>query len=1604
MTTRYADAPPLHERFEAQAEKTPDAIALVFEATRITYRELNERANRLAHRLQHLGVGPESLVALSMERSVELVVGILGILKAGGAYVPLDPAYPRDRLEFMLADSQAKVIVTHAAVKAGATPPPTPPSTPPDLHTVFVEDTESESAANVRSGVTPDNVAYVIYTSGSTGRPKGVLVTHGNVVRLFEATDAWYHFGTSDVWTLFHSYAFDFSVWELWGALAYGGRLVVVPYWVSRSPDAFYQLLASEGVTVLNQTPSAFRQLIHAVAASPVDRPLALREVIFGGEALELQGLRPWLERFGDQRPRLVNMYGITETTVHVTYRPIAWADVRAGLGSVIGVPIPDLGIHLLDEAMNPVAEGESGEIFVEGGGLARGYLNRPDLSAQRFMARELEGRPVRLYRTGDLARRLPGGELEYLGRIDLQVKIRGFRIELGEIESAIAEHPKVREVVVIAREDTPGDKRLVAYVTPGVTGLVEELKAALRQRLPDYMVPTAFVGMEKLPLTENGKVDRKALPAPNTSRPELEAAFVEPEGPLETAIAEVWRRLLRVDRVGANDGFFDLGGSSLLAVESLLELRREVGRTVPVVALFQHPTVRGLARSLGATGAARAPVEDVLARAERQRSGRRDSIAIIGMAGRFPGAANLRQLWDNLCRGVESVRFFSDAELDPRVDASVPGYVKARGVIDDADRFDAAFFGEAPANAEFIDPQQRVLLEVAWAALEDAGVVPERHGASIGVFAGTGHNTYLLKNLVHRPDRIAAMGELALTVGNDRDFVATRIAHKLNLKGPAVSVQTACSTSLVATFQAVRSLLDHECDVALAGAASVTVPQNAGHVYAEGAMLSSDGHTRSFDASATGTVFSDGAGMVVLKRLADAQRDGDRIYAVIRGAAINNDGAEKASFTAPSVAGQAAAIAMAHAAADIDPATITYVEAHGTATPLGDPIEVEALAQAFRARTPALGFCALGSIKSNFGHQTAASGVAGLIKTALSIHHGKLVPSLFFERPNPNIDFAATPFFVQTKFEDWRPPNGLPRRAGVSSFGVGGTNAHVVLEEAPAPVPPGARRPVELLLLSAKSEAALDRASAQLATYLGEQAEHAEHDLADVAYTLQARRASFAYRRFVTCRSTADAVSQLVKPAEPSQKRKLERGRDAPVAFVFPGQGTQYVGMGRALYDVEPVFKRAVDLCSEILRPELGRDLREVLFPAPADAAAAEASLRQTSFTQPALFTLEYALASLWQSWGLQPVAFAGHSVGEFVAACLAGVFTVEDAVKLVGQRGRLMQALPPGSMLSVRAPAAAIEARVAGGLALAASNGPSLCVVAGPTDEVQRFQVQLESEGITTKLLFTSHAFHSPMIEPAVAPFAELVRRVGPRAPKVPIVSTATGRLLTADEATSAEYWARHMRVPVRFMEALRTLWTGPATEPSRILLEVGPRGTSATLARQIVTDRARQIAIASLADSSEAEWPTLAQAIGQLWLAGVSIDWEAFQAIGRRRLVSLPSYPFARDRHFIDPPDAAPRPRSAEAPRPTAMTNGHSSRVIDLPAAAMTPSVGRPHVASVQIAAPEAVVSIEIAAPEAVVSPDAMAEVVAAQLRLMEAQLAALQASDDGSTNAE
>ncbi|MCL2450880.1 MAG: type I polyketide synthase, partial [Polyangiaceae bacterium] len=922
--------------------------------------------------------------------------------------------------------------------------------------------------------------------------------------------------------------------------------------------------------------------------------------------------------------------------------------------------------------------------------------------------------------------------------------------------------------------------------------------------------------------------------------------------------------------------------------------MREELGLKVSVVQVFEHPASRDLARALGGN---KTPSLKPAASPAPQRDGSAP-IAIVGMVGRYPGARNIDELERILWEGRETVRHFADDELDPFVpaaDRADARYVRARGILDDVDRFDAAFFGIPPKEAEVMDPQQRILLELAWEALEDSGHVPDTFDGSIGVFAGKYNDSYWSENVVTRPDVVDALGAFQAMVGNEKDYVATRIAHKLDLKGPAISVHTACSTSLVAIHQAVRALRAGDCDMALAGGVSVTVPVKSGYLHQEGGMLSNDGHTRSFDADAQGTVFSDGAGFVVLRRLDDALRDGDDIRAVIRGVAVNNDGAAKASFTAPSIEGQAAVIARAHADAGVEARSIGYVEAHGTATPLGDPIEVEALTRAFRAQTTDERFCALGSIKSNLGHTVIAAGVAGVIKVVLALGREAVPPSLHYRAPNPKIDFAASPFYVNAQLVPW-PRGSSPRRAGVSSFGVGGTNAHAVLEEGPPAPPVDAGRARQVLLVSARTATAADASASALAAYLER---HPEVSLADVAHTLHTGRRAFPHRRWVVAENTAEAALRLHtgRAAAPPVD-----GREPFVVFMFPGQGAQYVGMGRSIYRDEPVFRDAIDACAELLRGPLERDLRALLFPADADSEKDEAaaSLVDTRYTQPALFVIGYALARLWESWGVRPSAMVGHSIGEFVCAVLSGVMSLEDAIGLVGARGRLMSGMPRGGMLSVRAAARDVAPRLGAETAIASDNGPSLCVVAGPHDALDAVKAALEADGIACKPLFTSHAFHSPMMDAVVEPFTRLVERVSLSAPRTPFVSTKTGTWITPEQARDPGYWGRHLRETVRFSDAVATLWK----QPGATLVEVGPRATLATLARQQMSDRTRQVAVPSMGDRDATEWETLLSAVGALWAAGVSLDARAFWAGQKRRRVPLPTYPFERQRFWVDP----------------------------------------------------------------------------------------------------
>ncbi|HEY7416334.1 MAG TPA: type I polyketide synthase, partial [Ktedonobacteraceae bacterium] len=667
-----------------------------------------------------------------------------------------------------------------------------------------------------------------------------------------------------------------------------------------------------------------------------------------------------------------------------------------------------------------------------------------------------------------------------------------------------------------------------------------------------------------------------------------------------------------------------------------------------------------------------------------------------------------------------------------------------------------------------------------------------------VGVFAGSSLNTYLL----HYLSEIRSMtSQHQLVLSNDKDFIATRVAYKLNLHGPALSIQTACSTSLVAVHMACQSLLNGECDLALAGAASLTVPRKSGYLYQEGGIQAPDGHCRAFDARAEGTVGGNGVGIVVLKRLEEALEARDTIHAIIKGSAINNDGGLKVGFTAPDASGQARVIQDALVIADVQAESISYVEAHGTGTPLGDPIEIQGLAQAFTTQTSKKGFCALGSVKTNIGHLDAAAGIAGLIKTVLMLKYRQIPPSLHFERPNPQIDFAATPFYVNTQLCPWE-PSSHPRRAGVSSFGMGGTNAHVVLEESPPLAPSSPHCPWQLLLLSAKTAKSLDTTIEKLAAYLQQ---HREIDLADAAYTLHVGRADFQQRKMLVCRDDPGDAASLLHAADQGTRALVEI-ENPPVMFLFPGQGTQHCDMGKELYQNEPTFRAHIDTCAEMLAPFLEGDLRKTLYPSEEERAEAERRLHTTAFAQPALFALEYALAQLWLEWGICPQAMLGHSIGEYVAACLAGVFTLQDALRLTARRGQLMQSLPPGSMLSVPMSEHELLPLLDRQLALAAVNAPSSCVVAGPPEQIEALHEQLRIRNLRCRYLATSHAFHSAMMEPIVESFVEEVRQVPLRTPARPFLSNVSGTWITEQEATDPSYWGLHVRQTVRFHVGLQ------------------------------------------------------------------------------------------------------------------------------------------------------------------------------------------------------
>jgi amino acid adenylation domain-containing protein len=1489
----------LPARFATQVKRHGARLAVSDGHTRLTYDALAACAERIASAIRQAAGSGSEPVALLLEHDPSAVAGIVATLLAGRAYVPIDPSYPRATIEHMLADSGARLILGHAPTAALGSELALGEIQWLDIDIDIDIDRARAHTRDVPNAppareLTPDSPACIIYTSGSTGKPKGIVHTQRTLLHHIWSHTRGCAITCEDRQALLVSYSFAASFSEIFGALLNGAHLCL--HQVKRAGMAdLAAWLRSERITIFKLPVSLFRIFLGALPAEEIFP--SVRQVVLGGDALlakDIVNARRHFPPTCSLMNRLTSSEALSQTRFVI--------DSTMELHDMVvpvGYPEDDKEVLILGEDLRPLALGETGEIAIRSAYLTPGYWRREDLDRASFLPAR-PGDPRRIYRTGDLGRMRSDGCLEHLGRGDRRVKVRGYRVELDAIEATLAAMDTVKEAAVVlrGRGEDAGSSQVVAYVVPAArpAPTIESLRAALAASLPDYMVPSAFVMVPALPMTATGKVDRAALPAPAAARPNLGIPWGQPRTEVEHFVAEIWAAALGLDRVGAHDNFFDLGGDSLMLLAVHARLRDRFAIDIPVVDMFRNPTVAALAATL-AQRLVPGQVSGATARPVASPSAKSPDIAIVGLAGVFPGAIDVASFWSNLRQGVESIAILDNETLRRSgVENDLlanPRYVRRVPLLPEWKAFDAAFFGLAPLEAAILDPQHRMLLQVAWHALEHAGAAANPTGTDgerIGIFAGCCQSAYFLQHLLPRRAQLRGVSDLQLRMATDPEFLATRIAYKLDLRGPAINVQTACSTSLVAVHLACQSLAHGECEIALAGGASVETPEPAGYLHDEGWICSPDGHCRPFDARAQGTVIGSGAGMVVLKSLERAVADGDTIHAVIRGSAINNDGALKVGFAAPSAEGQMQVVAAALAAAGAAADDIDYVETHGTGTALGDPIEIAALTSAFRATSARTGDCPIGAVKANVGHLSRAAGIAGLIKTVLCLEHGEIPPSLHFEKPNPQIDFSRTPFVVNQALRSWpkRPSReSRPRMASVSSFGVGGTNAHAILEQAPAQ-PSRPSRLWQLLVLSARTETALATSARNLAHALNERP---ECELADVAFTLQAGRRAFEYRQFAVCRDRQDAVTRL---STATGGVRVAGSQPPSVVFLFPGQGAQDANMGRELYDEEPVFRAEVDRCAQALRVPLGIDLREVYF-SPSDGDARHS---ETWLAQPALFVTQYALAKLWMHWGVRPSAMLGHSIGEHTAACLAGVMSFEDTLALIARRGKLLHAQPRGSMLVVHLDEQQAREYLTKEISLAAVNAPSLCVVAGREDAIRALMATFVARGIDHHLLPTSHAFHSAMMDPVLDDFTREVAALTLHQPSIPYVSGVTGDWLSQQDAVAPDYWSRLLRGTVRFSAGLRRL----AEDPAAIFLEVGPGRSLITLARQHEELRDR-ILLPTLRSYGESrpDREVLLLTLGELWRQGVPIDWRAHHGDPRRK-IPLPQYPFEPREQWI------------------------------------------------------------------------------------------------------
>lgn len=1503
----------LHELFREQAEQFPQRTAIVDIHQSLSFAELDQKSDVLARELQRRGVNLDRIVSIFMDSSVEYVIAYLAILKAGGAYMPLEVAYPSTLLQKVLTKTTPVSIVTTRAFRHLL-----PEEWQCDTRTVSLDDDWAAAllasdlpaldADNIRPN--PDNLAYCVMTSGTTGEPKGIICPHRGAVNSYYWRYRHYPYQQGE-----REASNVFFVWEVIRPLLQGMPTYVIPDDVIYDPWKLVDFLDQNAITRVLFTPSLLEQILNATDADLSKRLSKLAIVWLNGEVVPTALCARFFERL--PQTKLLNDYSISEThdvcTQDLSRLNTDYSPRFASLGQAMD----NVRIYLLDEQLKPVPRGVSAEIYIGGDSLAHGYLQDPEKTTERFIPDTLRNDGTRMFRTGDMGRILPNGELEVSGRIEFMIKLRGYSIVPGAVEAAINDHPAVDAAAVITKDDphTGQPEALIAYIVGNNTDRAETLQAALRQHLknnlPHYAVPAYFIELKALPLHPvTGKLDRKKLPQPDPAlRPtESPAALTSAT---EQIIMNTWENALGVRPAHTSDNFFDLGGHSLLAIQLCHQLTQQLGTEVSVVDIFENPTVQTLAALIDTRNSSDACADDTAqppfsTTAAHHCADGIDDIAIIGLAGRFPGADNLDDFWSNIRAGVCSIRELSTEELEQNgVPSSVysdDNYRAVGALLDNVDQFDPQFWQLSQKEAKLMDPQQRLFLETCWHALEHSGYTPQQQGGRTGVFGGCYSPLYLLHNLAGGGfmDPTDPMSYHLTETGNDKDYITTRVSYLMNLQGPSVAIQSSCSTALSVVASACQSLQTHQCDTALAGASSITFPQ-AGYQYVEGHINSKDGKVRTFDANASGTILGDGVGVVVLKRLRDAVAAQDTIYAVIKAYATNNDGNQKAGYSAPSVKGQKAVVNQALAAAGVSADSISMVEAHGTGTRVGDPIETSALTSVFRQHSQRNNYCALGSVKPNIGHSNIAAGMASLIKVALSLHHREIPPTINYHTPNPVMNIESSPFYINTEAVSWQTPKDVPRRAGVSCLGIGGTNNHFILEQAPVSNVPAAKAQNDsahhLLLMSGKTPEALQRNQTALAKHLQQ---HPELNLRDMAFTLQTGRCHFDYRAYLPCHDRTSAIAGLnrrLQVQSVATTAQVQSCADKTV-FLFPGQGSQHQQMGCELYQSEAVFKAYFDECCDILLPELGVDLRDLLF-APEGSEQADRAFQYAYYTQPAIVAHQIALARTLIDWGICPDALVGHSIGEYTAAYIAGIFSLPDTLMLIVARGRAMEKAGAGRMLS--ATLNETEARVwlqnHSLVSLGVINAPDRVVFSGPPDAIAVLQADLSAKALASQPVNVRQAFHSTMMNDASQALVDAVKPLVRHRPKIALMSNVSGTWMTEEQVFDDHYWAQHMCATVRFSDNITTaLQQRPAT-----LLEVGAHTILSQLLRTftasmdaqdkpLVVPCSRHPKDTNLTDSK-----ALDNAIGQLWASGNVINWKAYHNHQPAQRVGLPGYAF-------------------------------------------------------------------------------------------------------------